>query len=431
MATDTATREFSAGTKDLGDKIVALTLKQAKELSDYLEEVHGIKPAAGGAVMMAVPAAAVAAPPLPAEKTEFDVILEGFGDKKIGVIKVVRVAHGPGPEGSQGSGRRRSQQGQGRHLQGRCREGQEGAGRSRRTGFDQVASRLVASIVLARPSWRRPIARWHVAGAADGAGRALRSLDASASCPSADRSAAATRRLTRSAMRGCAWCVRLDSTAVRGFSHRLVSFQPRSNPMATSAERRLRPKEVRRFGSQRAPHHDSRSDRDPDPQLRALPAVRRCRRNKRTDQGIEGVLREIFPIESYDKTLRLEYLRYELGKPRYEPHECRQLRLTYGRPFRVWLRLTKEQPIEEEVYLGDMPIMLGGGEFIINGAERVVVSQLHRSPGVDFVSEIEGRRPPHATVAASFPSAAVGSSSTPARRTRSASASTRAASSRP
>ena len=111
---------------------------------------------------------------------------------------------------------------------------------------------------------------------------------------------------------------------------------------------------------------------------------------KRQDQGIEGVLREIFPIESYDKTLRLEYVRYELGKPRYEPDECRQLRLTYGRPFKVWLRLTKEQPVEEEVYLGDIPIMLGGGEFIINGAERVVVSQLHRSPGVDFVMEMEG-----------------------------------------
>ena len=53
----------------------------------------------------------------------------------------------------------------------------------------------------------------------------------------------------------------------------------------------------------------------------------------------------------------------------------------------MWLRLNKEEPIEEEVYLGDMPIMLGGGEFIINGAERVVVSQLHRSPGVDFVME--------------------------------------------
>src|SRR5438552_6790470 len=111
---------------------------------------------------------------------------------------------------------------------------------------------------------------------------------------------------------------------------------------------------------------------------------------KRENHGLEGVLREIFPIESYDKTLSLQYLKYELGKPRYGPDECRQLRLTYGRPFRVWLRLTKEQPIEEEVYLGDMPIMIGGGEFIINGAERVVVSQLHRSPGVDFVSEMEG-----------------------------------------
>jgi DNA-directed RNA polymerase subunit beta len=106
---------------------------------------------------------------------------------------------------------------------------------------------------------------------------------------------------------------------------------------------------------------------------------------KRTTTGLEGVLREIFPIESYDKKLSLEYIRYELGKPRYDPTECRQLRLTYGRPFRVWLRLRKDQPVEEEVYLGDMPIMIGGGEFIINGAERVVVSQLHRSPGVDFV----------------------------------------------
>jgi DNA-directed RNA polymerase subunit beta len=110
---------------------------------------------------------------------------------------------------------------------------------------------------------------------------------------------------------------------------------------------------------------------------------------KRTATGLEGVLREIFPIESYDKTINLQYLRYELGKPRYSPDECRQLRLTYGRPFRVWLRLNKEQPVEEEVYLGDMPIMIGGGEFIINGAERVVVSQLHRSPGVDFVVETE------------------------------------------
>src|SRR3954466_5208668 len=114
--------------------------------------------------------------------------------------------------------------------------------------------------------------------------------------------------------------------------------------------------------------------------------------DKRTPTGLEGVLREIFPIDSYDKKITLEYVKYELGKPRYDPDECRQLRLTYGRPFKVWLRPRKTDGpvVEEEVCLGDMPIMIGGGEFIINGAERVVVSQLHRSPGVDFVMEIDG-----------------------------------------
>src|SRR6267142_1510584 len=127
--------------------------------------------------------------------------------------------------------------------------------------------------------------------------------------------------------------------------------------MAVTAQRRLATSTTRRFGSGREAY--------------AIPDLTQIQ------------------TESYDKKLTLDYLRYELGKPRYEPDECRQLRLTYGRPFRIWLRLNKEQPIEEEVYLGDMPIMLGGGEFIINGAERVVVSQLHRSPGIDFVSEME------------------------------------------
>ena len=86
----TAVAEFSAEAKELGDKIAELTLKQAKELSDYLKEAHGIEPAAGGgAVMMAAPgdgggeAAAV-------EQTEFDVVLTGFGDKKLNVVKVVK-----------------------------------------------------------------------------------------------------------------------------------------------------------------------------------------------------------------------------------------------------------------------------------------------------------------------------------------------------
>ena len=94
----TPTKEFSSTTKELGDKIVTLTLKQAKELSDYLEEVHGIKAAAGGAVMMAAPGGAGGGAAAPAEvQTAFDVVLESFdAAKKIGIIKVVRAATGLG-----------------------------------------------------------------------------------------------------------------------------------------------------------------------------------------------------------------------------------------------------------------------------------------------------------------------------------------------
>ena len=94
----TATVEFSDATKEFGDKIVAMTLKEAKELSDYLEEVHGIKPAAGGgAVVMAGPAdGGDAAGGGEEAQSEFDVVLEAFGDKKIGVIKEVRALTGLG-----------------------------------------------------------------------------------------------------------------------------------------------------------------------------------------------------------------------------------------------------------------------------------------------------------------------------------------------
>ncbi len=159
--------------------------------------------------------------------------------------------------------------------------------------------------------------------------------------------------------------------------------------MAVTAQRRLVTDSVRSFGSDRkAFDMPNLTEIQTESYDKFLQYDGSSHANRKAE-GLEGVLQEIFPIESYDKTIRMEYLRYDLGKPRYEPDECRQLRLTYGRPFRIWLRLVKDQPVEEEVYLGDLPIMLGGGEFIINGAERVVVSQLHRSPGIDFVSEIE------------------------------------------
>lgn len=117
--------------------------------------------------------------------------------------------------------------------------------------------------------------------------------------------------------------------------------------------------------------------------------------SKRKNHGIEAILREIFPISNYDGTMSLDYIKYELGKPRYTQDECRQLRLTYGCPFRIWLRLNKAEPIEEEVYLGEIPVMIGGGEFIINGTERVIVTQLHRSPGIDFIEEFHAEKRLH------------------------------------
>ncbi|MGE0481874.1 MAG: DNA-directed RNA polymerase subunit beta [Phycisphaerae bacterium] len=121
---------------------------------------------------------------------------------------------------------------------------------------------------------------------------------------------------------------------------------------------------------------------------------------RRDPNGLEALLREVFPIESYDGSMILEYVSYGLDQPRYTPDECRELGLTYGLPFRVTVRLRrkdKEDVPEEPIYLGEIPIMIGGGEFIVNGSERVIVSQLHRSPGVDFIKEsAEGDRALHA-----------------------------------
>jgi DNA-directed RNA polymerase subunit beta len=115
--------------------------------------------------------------------------------------------------------------------------------------------------------------------------------------------------------------------------------------------------------------------------------------------GLEALFRELFPIESYDKSMVLEYLHYELEKPHYTLTQCRQLRLTYGYPLKITCRLRSkdgEDLAEQAIYLGEMPVMIGGGEFVIIGAVRVIVSQLHRSPGIDFLIESkEGDRVLH------------------------------------
>ncbi|MBN1492539.1 MAG: DNA-directed RNA polymerase subunit beta [Candidatus Omnitrophica bacterium] len=106
---------------------------------------------------------------------------------------------------------------------------------------------------------------------------------------------------------------------------------------------------------------------------------------KRKRQGLEAVFQECFPIDSFDGTCRLEYESYELGKPKYSIAECHKRAMTYAAPLKVKLRLIRQgEQKEQEVYIGELPLMTPTGTFIINGAERVVVSQLHRSPGVSF-----------------------------------------------
>lgn len=120
---------------------------------------------------------------------------------------------------------------------------------------------------------------------------------------------------------------------------------------------------------------------------------------KRKNVGLEALFQEIFPIESYDGNMTVEYLYYELEPPRYSELQCRQLKLSYAYPLKVHCRLQRKDGddlAEQAIYIGEMPVMIGGGEFIINGAERIIVNQLHRSPGVDFVVDSkEGDRVLH------------------------------------
>jgi DNA-directed RNA polymerase subunit beta len=105
----------------------------------------------------------------------------------------------------------------------------------------------------------------------------------------------------------------------------------------------------------------------------------------RKNDGLEAVFREVFPIESYDGRLVLEFVSYTIGEPKATEIECIREGITFSVPLYVKLRLREEENIkDEEIYMGEMPMVTSRGSFIINGAERVVVSQLHRSPGICY-----------------------------------------------
>ncbi|NND65079.1 MAG: DNA-directed RNA polymerase subunit beta, partial [Gammaproteobacteria bacterium] len=118
--------------------------------------------------------------------------------------------------------------------------------------------------------------------------------------------------------------------------------------------------------------------------------------NKREETGLQGAFNSIFPIVSYSGNARLEYVSYRFDEPTFDVKECQMRGATYAAPLKVTVRLVildkeapgAEKPVkdvrEQEVYLGEIPLMTDNGTFVINGTERVVVSQLHRSPGVFF-----------------------------------------------
>jgi len=108
-------------------------------------------------------------------------------------------------------------------------------------------------------------------------------------------------------------------------------------------------------------------------------------KTKRKNRGLEELFSEVFPIISQDGAYKLEYVYYDIGQPKYDVDECKRRSLTYAAPLRIKLRLKLETEIkEQEVYVGEVPLMTNIGTFIVNGDERVVVSQLHRSPGISF-----------------------------------------------
>ncbi len=109
----------------------------------------------------------------------------------------------------------------------------------------------------------------------------------------------------------------------------------------------------------------------------------------RKSVGLQAVFREVFPIESYDEKIKLDFSQYELGQAKQGPIECLREGVTFAAPLYVTFALHNEgSTIEERVYMGELPLMTRQGTFIVNGAERAIVSQLHRSPGICFESSV-------------------------------------------
>ena len=354
-----------ANLEKLVEELSALTVLEAAQLSKLLEEKWGVSAAAPVAVAAAAGAAAAA----PAEvKDEFTVILAAAGDKKINVIKAVREITGLGLKEAKDLVESAPEGGQGRRAEGRRREAQGQARGRGRQGRAEVSSLPVGP----PPS-------------AEGAELEI----GTAPYPSG---------LPKSPFRQVAlcdgWGERLAGRELRESSgYFLPPLNLRGRRMATAFNTRKR---IRRFFG----HIESVA---PMPNLIEVQKSsyesflqRIIAAAKRTQSGLQEVFRGVFPIKDFAERASLEFVKYEFEEPKYDVEECQQRGITYAAPLKVTLQLVVWDIDEEagsrsirdikeqDVYMGDMPLMTDNGTFIVNGTERVIVSQMHRSPGVFF-----------------------------------------------
>ena len=351
----------------IADELSTLTVIEASELSKMLEERWGVSAAAPVAVA-AAPGAAPAAEEAE-EQTEFTVVLASFGEKKINVIKEVRGDHQPRPQGGQGAGRGRTERGQGRRVQGRRGQDQGAARSCWRDRRGQVAT----------IGYRRRTPG-HVPGSSGPRCRAAARVGTSTRCHGRAAFAAAPHVTTNPGARPRRLC-RGRGRESEGY-HGAVSQGP---PQATSEFQ---------------PHSPGCLDAEPhrgaEALLRVLPATPYSGRSALRVGASAGL--QVGGSRSRTSPTRRRWISSatEFEDPKYDVEECQQRGITYAAPLKVTLRLvvwdvdedsgfrSVRDIKEQDVYMGDMPLMTDNGTFVINGTERVIVSQMHRSPGVFF-----------------------------------------------
>ena len=414
-----------ANLEQIVDQLSSLTVLEAAQLSKMLEEKWGVSAAAPVAAAAAAPAAAAAAEPVE-EKTEFDVILIAIGDKKINVIKEVRAVTSLGLKEAKDLVEAAPKTGEGRREEGRSRADQEEAGRGRRHRRDQID--VIGVRVVGVETSRQHICE-AVSACTRVAESGCRVVRVTAHLARMGLAAAGTAecdhawaRRRRGGDRPPTPACRCASDAVgrptdggdrAGAASSGLFIQSRGSSMPNSftGRKRVRKSFGRIAAAVQMPNliEVQKSSYE---QFLQRNTCRRAAQRHRAAGGLQVGL----PDPDFSSRGTLEFVKYEFEEPKYDVEECQQRGMTYAAPLKVTLRLvvwdideeTGARSIrdikEQDVYMGDMPLMTDNGTFVVNGTERVIVSQMHRSPGRllrsrqgqdALVGQVPVRRPGH------------------------------------